>query len=462
LTELKVGMLALISIVAIVFMSLKITTNQSGFGDYVSYKTVVSDAAGIFPKTPIKVAGINSGRIKSIQLNGNQAFIDFEILERVKVTKDSILKIKTIGFLGDKYLEVYVGENRERLPEGSLIPSETGGGMEDLTKDASEILKDLKAVMNSVRVSIAPENKESPLNKIVENVVRLSEDMKEVTGSLKRVMSTNEGRFNEIIGNIEKITSSLDFQLNASYQDSLMSDLKKIGPILDNAKLMTEDLKIMMADLKAGKGTIGRLMRDDEVIDQVSSTLAGVQKLVNKVEAIQTQLSMYTSVNSELGNRTEIALTLFPSPERFYVLGLSTSEIGVEKERQITEISDGGRESSITRKEVNKNSYRFNVQLGRKIHNWALRAGIIESTGGIGIDYHFPSFSSLLTMELFDYRKEIGPNLRLVSEIHFWNVLYGKLSFEDLVSKNDEQSLTIGAGLRFTDEDLKGLIGFFL
>jgi phospholipid/cholesterol/gamma-HCH transport system substrate-binding protein len=443
-------------------MSLRITSNQSGFGEYITYKTVVSDAAGIFPKTPIKVAGINAGRIKTITLNGNQAMIDFEILERVKVTRDSILKIKTVGFLGDKYLEVVIGEERDRLGEGSLIPSQSGGGMEDLTKDASEILKDLKAVMSSVRKSIAPENRESPLNEIVDNVVLLSQDMKDIASSLKRVMNDNEDKLHEIIGNIEQVTSSLEYHLNADYDKSLMKDLKKIGPVLENARVMTEDLRIMVADLKAGKGTIGKVMRDEEVIDQVSDTLSGVQKLVNRVDAIQTQLSVYTSVNSELGNRSEIDLSIFPSPERFYVLGITTSEFGVEREQRITEVSDGGRESTTTRKEVNKNSFRFDVQIGRRIHNWALRAGIIESTGGFGVDYHVPSWSSIFTMELFDYREDIGPNLRLISELHLWNVFYGKMALEDLVSKEDEQSFTIGAGLRFTDEDLKGLIGFFL
>ena len=53
------------ALASIVVMSLKITTNKSGFGEYVTYKTVLKDASGIFEKSSIKVAGINAGRIKS-------------------------------------------------------------------------------------------------------------------------------------------------------------------------------------------------------------------------------------------------------------------------------------------------------------------------------------------------------------------------------------------------------------
>jgi len=66
LNPLKVGLLTLAAMASVVVMSLKITSNQSGFGKHVTYKTKMEDAAGILEKTPIKVAGINAGRIKSI------------------------------------------------------------------------------------------------------------------------------------------------------------------------------------------------------------------------------------------------------------------------------------------------------------------------------------------------------------------------------------------------------------
>ena len=115
MNEFKVGLMALFSMVAIIVMSLMVTSNQSGFGKYVTYRTIINDASGIFPKTPIKVAGINAGRIKEIELQGNKALITFEVLERVRITQNSQLKIKSVGFLGDKYLEIYIGNAKSQL-----------------------------------------------------------------------------------------------------------------------------------------------------------------------------------------------------------------------------------------------------------------------------------------------------------------------------------------------------------
>jgi len=164
MNEFKVGLLTVFTIGAIIFMSLKVTTNQSGFGDYVPYKTIVEDASGVFPKTPIKIAGINAGRIKTIELSdGNRALIEFEVLEKIKISSDSKLRIKTVGFLGDKYLEIEVGQKTDRLKAGSLIGSLESGGLGDLTKNATELMDDVRGIVKELKTTLAPGDKKGPL-----------------------------------------------------------------------------------------------------------------------------------------------------------------------------------------------------------------------------------------------------------------------------------------------------------
>ncbi|MGZ3809008.1 MAG: MlaD family protein, partial [Bacteriovorax sp.] len=201
MNEFKVGLLAIVTIIAVVIMSLKITSNQSGFGQYVTYRTIVKDASGIFPKTPIKVAGINAGRISSIELQGNTALITFEILKQIQVTKNSKLRIKSVGFLGDKYLEIYIGDSAELLRKYDFIDSEEAAGIENLIKDSSEVLADVKLIVRSLKDSIAPEGEVSPLKKIIGDVSELVANTKEVTATLKRVTNGNEEKINALMDN---------------------------------------------------------------------------------------------------------------------------------------------------------------------------------------------------------------------------------------------------------------------
>ncbi len=158
MNPLKVGLLTLAALASVVVMSLKITSNQSGFGEHVTYKTILKDASGIFEKTPIKVAGINAGKIKRIELDGAQALITFEILESVKVTPSAALKIKSVGLLGDKFIDMDLGVGTgPRLKEGSFLKTAGGEGFDTLARDASDVLKEVKDIAVTIKEALRDE-----------------------------------------------------------------------------------------------------------------------------------------------------------------------------------------------------------------------------------------------------------------------------------------------------------------
>jgi phospholipid/cholesterol/gamma-HCH transport system substrate-binding protein len=163
-------------------------------------------------------------------------------------------------------------------------------------------------------------------------------------------------------------------------------------------------------------------------------------------------------VNSNDGGATEINIDLYTAPERFFRLGIATNEFGpdVAEETETTTTGTTGN-SYVEKKEVNKSDFRFNLQLGRRFHQVAVRVGLIETTGGIGVDYDVASIGTRFAAEIFDFTKENGANLRLMSDIRIWNIIYTRLSFEDILT--NDRSVTLYAGLRFTDDDLAALIG---
>ncbi|MBL6990836.1 MAG: MCE family protein [Bacteriovoracaceae bacterium] len=460
MSELKVGLMALATLASVIFMSLKITSNQSGFGTYITYRTIIKNASGIFPKTPIKVAGIVAGRIKKIELQGNVALITFEVLQKVKVTKDSKLIIQTVGFLGDKYLEININENsNERIEELGLIESTSDSGIASLTKDAAKALKEMLYIIEQLKASIAPRDKDTraPLVQMVDDMRDVMSTTSKLAHELDDFMNENEGTFEKMINNMHSFTSKLNTYLDDAHNDKelLVGDT---GRILNNFDEMSGDLKTIIANIKNGRGTIGKILVEDEIADEVSETLSSVKEMVAKADAIRTEISVFSGGNTDFGSKTEVALIIRPSPERFYSLGVSTSKYGPSVTKELITNTDGVVTNEFTT-ETDQNTYLFDIQLGRKFHNWSFRGGLIQSTGGLGIDYTLSSLGINFGLEAFNYRKEDGINIRFSSELFLWNVVYSKLALEDLAM--DSRSVTMSVGIRFLDEDLKSLIGFF-
>ncbi len=455
MNELKVGLITLAAILSTVFVSMKITSNQSGFGNYHTYRTIISDASGIYDKTPIKVAGINAGYIKSIELQGTQALITFDVIEDVIVTKNSQLRIKSVGFLGDKYLDIFLGEaTGERLPANSMIPSHVGGGLEDVSKDVSDVMVEVKDILKKVKESLEDDKKQNILKQIVRNIEEVTRNIKDVSKTIK----DNDGNIDKMLKNLARVSEQLAYETDRMEEGSAMSNL---APMTADARKAIADLKAMIEDVKAGKGTVGKLLRDEHVVDQVSETLSGVNNLVNRINNIEAEISLFTGTNSESSSHTQFDVDIYPGPERFFRLGVVSNSFGpqVEDDKTSTVTVNNGTPTITSAQEVKENAIKFNAQIGRRLHRWAFRAGLIETSGGLGVDYDLPHYGMKYSMEVFDFRDEGNPRLRLIAEFRMWNVFYTQLKGEDLVSDSSEQSFTVTAGLKFTDQDLAALIG---
>ncbi|MGB0454518.1 MAG: hypothetical protein ACPGJV_12495, partial [Bacteriovoracaceae bacterium] len=327
--------------------------------------------------------------------------------------------------------------------------------MERLMQDAGEMMTEVKGLIKELKNSIAPEGQESPIKEMLVNLKDVSIHAKKLTKDLSEIVGENKEKLNSLIASFESFSSSLDYEFNQENPDASLAEIKQI---LGSTKQLTADLQALVSDIKQGKGTLGKVLVEEEIADEVKETLAGVKKIVSRVDALRTELEVFAGASTSGTSVTDAGIRIYPSPERFYSLGLVTSELGPKSEKITTTVVDGV-ESTEVRTEQQKDSYRFNVQLGRKVQNWTFRGGLFETTGGLGVDYDIYNWGSRFSFEVFDYDEDDGPNLRLIYSLRVWNVLYAKMAYDDMI--RDTQNAVFSFGLRFNDEDLKGLLGFF-
>ncbi len=100
--ELKVGIVVLVSIMILFYMSFRIgkfgAFRERGYEINVTF----ANANGLDPRSPVQIAGVEVGKVKKIVLDGYKATLTLIIKEGVKVPIDSKIIIKAQGLLGDK------------------------------------------------------------------------------------------------------------------------------------------------------------------------------------------------------------------------------------------------------------------------------------------------------------------------------------------------------------------------
>ena len=106
-----------------------------------------------------------------------------------------------------------------------------------------------------------------------------------------------------------------------------------------------------------------------------------------------------------------------------------------------------------------------NAELARRVGPVTLRGGVLESTAGFGVEFE-PFRWVNLSGELFDFRKNESPNLRGTVTLYPyfdpdsakpWNWLYLRGGVSSAL--DESRDWFIGAGFRFADEEIRGLVG---
>ena len=98
------------------------------------------------------------------------------------------------------------------------------------------------------------------------------------------------------------------------------------------------------------------------------------------------------------------------------------------------------------------------AQIAKRFHDLGLRAGLFESTGGVATDYYLFEDSLVFSMEIFDFDPDENPHLKFKAEYTPFQYIYLTGGYDDFISSEDEESFFLGAGLSFSDEDIKTLI----
>ena len=152
-----------------------------------------------------------------------------------------------------------------------------------------------------------------------------------------------------------------------------------------------------------------------------------------------------------------------PESERSYHFGLVDDPRGrVRRETVISTITgpDGSSETTTTETVRISDRETVSAQVGFNLGVASFRAGIFESTGGAAVDYRLFDRRLGLSLEAFDFSREndLDPHLRLVSRWQLGSNVYLLGGFDDFL-ESDLESVFLGAGISWSDDDLKYLLG---
>jgi len=131
--EFVVGLFVLVGILCLGYLAIKLGKLELVGGDYYELTADFSSSSGLKKGASVEIAGVEVGRVKSIELKDDQAQIVLAIQDGIPVYNDAIASIKTRGIIGEKYMGLSPGGSGDLLSKGgTIVDTESGVDLEQV------------------------------------------------------------------------------------------------------------------------------------------------------------------------------------------------------------------------------------------------------------------------------------------------------------------------------------------
>ncbi len=446
--EFKVGALVISIAGLIAFMSMQVSDDPSYMGRSKKAWFLLPNANGLVKGSAIRSAGIPVGVIKDVKLQDGQARVDITIKSDIELTRSAAAEIRANGILGDKYIEIYPGSPTDSALEdgGQIVNVKKGGSLDDVMAQVSDITSSLKDVAKNLNEAVTNNGtNQHILGRIVLNIEKLTGDLSEMT-------SANKDQINEIIDQVHNITSTVDELVN----DDSDKGLKKVwAKSLDRIDKSLKNIEEITTKINNGEGTIGKLVSDEKTAEDVSSAIEGISGLVDTANRVTTGVDFHGYYLNEVNAaQTSIGIQIQPGLDRYYYIGLITDPAGVVEKTNL-KTTTGGNTTEVDEVKTFKSKTKFTALYAKNFYDLTLKGGLIENTGGVGVDYNFFSHRMVASVEAYDFEQ-----LQLRAKLNFRLPygFYAMAGYSDMLDKNNARSVFAGAGIFLTNDDLKLLL----
>lgn len=284
--EVKTGILAIGAILLLIFgySFLKGTNLLDKHREFfVKYDNVEGLAKG----APVTVNGLNIGKVLDISFGNQKGLlaVKFSVEEDFEFSKNSVVRIYSAGLLGGKSLGLFPQYDINNVAKsGDTLRGDVEDGMltavtkalGPLEKKVNNTLATVDTLLLSVNAIVDADTRQN-LKEAIAHLNHTLNSFSGVSENLNQLLANNSGKLDNTFTNLDKTANNL-----SKLTDSLAQlDTKKLVTDLQEA---LDKVNQIVSDVDSGKGTMGKLLKDDKLYSNLEGATRQLEQLLQDVK----------------------------------------------------------------------------------------------------------------------------------------------------------------------------------
>ena len=282
--EAKVGIMAVVAIVMLYF-GFNILKGADVFSRTYKYYVIYDNIDGLTASNPVLLNGLNVGRVQAIQLlqdRQNKLLVALDIQKGIVLPRGTTATLADGGLLGGKVIHLGMGNSTSMLSDNDTLVAQKEAGISALLQEkalplvthADSLVRNLDIVAAGFRET------GSILNQVLKNYDQAG-------NSLQGLLGDNRKNLVAITGNLNKLTASLietekELKPLLAKTGTLADSLNalRLGETVQSANKTIAELRQILASVESGKGTAGKLIKDETLYNNLNRTIVSMNKLM--------------------------------------------------------------------------------------------------------------------------------------------------------------------------------------
>ncbi|MFI5212174.1 MAG: MlaD family protein [Ignavibacteria bacterium] len=298
-TLIKVGITIVVSIILLLYGIAFLKDLKFGLetNDLTVY---FSDVNGLKEGDPVSVNGVTKGKINTIELApGDSVKVDFSLAKEVVLKEDYEVSVAMIELMSGKQIFIKPGTSKEIADiSRPLVGAKTNdivnliGTMNDVGEDVKLITHKLDTAMTQMSITVGHINDIVGDDALKSNIKGAASNFNVASRNLNLMLAETRSSLNSLASRLNKIAENVDNTVTDTKPElkGTLEDVRLLTARLDS---LTINLNSMVVNASDSNSTVGKLLGEDDMYENVNNALISINKLVKKIEKDGIRLKLF-------------------------------------------------------------------------------------------------------------------------------------------------------------------------
>lgn len=293
--ETKVGILAAFAI-ALLIIGYNFLKGNSIFSSETVLYARYSQVDGLTVSKPVLINGYQIGRVGALELQPDASIkATLNINNKYEIPKNTIARLESTDLLGSKAIVLTLGNDKNYAQDGDFLQTNVEKGLketiEPVQKKAEAIIAKMDSILSSVNTILNP-NLQKNIGRSFSSIAATLSSLESTSKKVDALVGSESSKLSAILSNVEAITAN--FKNNGNRIDAVMTNLNKVTDrvaalnfeqTVNSANKAMSDLQQMTSDIKNGKGSLGALLNDKQLYDNLNNASKNLDALMIDLKA---------------------------------------------------------------------------------------------------------------------------------------------------------------------------------